>query len=160
MTIFEDIYCGLVLQYNHRKYWKRRAAVTDINSKIPKIIRYYYLLYLRKVDAKNGAEISTGLGGGTVFKGIPILPHGLKGIIIHGSAVIGKNVTIHQQVTIGTRHENNSAYIGDNCVIGAGAKILGKIYIGEGCKIGANAVVISDVPAGSTVVGVPGRIIN
>ena len=52
-----------------------------------------------------------------------------------------------------------SATIGDNDVIGAGAKILGAVHIGDGAKIGANAVVVSDVPAYATAVGVPARII-
>ena len=64
------------------------------------------------------------------------------------------------QVTIGTRDIDESAIIGDDVFIGAGAKILGKIRIGNGAKIGANAVVITDVPANATVVGVPGRIIE
>lgn len=64
------------------------------------------------------------------------------------------------QVTIGTRDIDESAVIGDNVFIGAGAKILGKIKIGNGAKIGANAVVIKDVPENATVVGVPGRIIE
>lgn len=74
--------------------------------------------------------------------------------------MIGANVTIMHQVTIGTRDIDESAVIGDDVFIGAGAKILGKIKIGNGAKIGANAVVIKDVPANATVVGVPGRIIE
>ena len=88
------------------------------------------------------------------------MPHGINGIIIHPSAVIGANVTIMHQVTIGSRDIDESAVIGDDVFIGAGAKILGKIVIGNGAKIGANAVVIKDVPANATVVGVPGRIIE
>lgn len=98
--------------------------------------------------------------GGVTFNSAPILPHGIKGIVIHPTAVIGENVTIMHQVTIGTRDIDESAVIGDNVFIGAGAKILGKIKIGNGAKIGANAVVIKDVPENATVVGVPGRIIE
>lgn len=68
---------------------------------------------------------SNGTQWGAIFEGTPILPHKLNGIIIHPTAIIGKNVTIMQQVTIGTRHINESATIGDNVFIGAGAKILG-----------------------------------
>jgi len=98
--------------------------------------------------------------GGVTFKNRPNLPHGIKGIVIHPTAVIGENVTIMHQVTIGTRDIDVSAEIGDNVFIGSGAKILGNIKIGNGAKIGANAVVIKDVPENATVVGVPGRIID
>ena len=160
VCFFKSVYLNFIVGYDHSKYWRRRDIVINPTSKVPKFVRLIYLLYLRRIDSKNGAEIATGLGGGAKFKTAPILPHGLKGIVIHGSASIGKNVTIHQQVTIGTRHENKSATIGDDCIIGAGAKILGNIIIGDRCKIGANAVVIDNVPSNSTVVGVPGRIIR
>lgn len=143
---------------NPDKYWKKRAYVMD--KKHPKILRAYHLVYLHRTDAYNAASISIGLRGGVTFKDRPYLPHGIKGIIIHPTAVIGANVTIMHQVTIGTRDIDESAIIGDDVFIGAGAKILGKIRIGNGAKIGANAVVITDVPANATVVGVPGRIIE
>lgn len=144
--------------YNPDKYWKRRAYVMD--RKHPKFLRSIYLIYLHRTDACNAACISTGLAGGVSFEDKPNLPHGIKGIIIHPTAKIGRNVTILHQVTIGVRDVNESAVIGDNVFIGAGAKILGNIKIGNGAKIGANAVVIKDVPANATVVGVPGRIIE
>ena len=160
MSIFSSFYKNHILHYNHEKYWKRRNAITNPNSKTPKLVRLAYLLYLRKIDAFNGAEIATGLNGGAFFESIPVLPHGLKGIFIHGTAHIGKNVTIHQQVTIGSRDVNKGAFIGDNVFIGAGAKILGDIRIGNNVKIGANAVVLSDIPDDCTVVGVPGKIVK
>ena len=76
------------------------------------------------------------------------------GIVIHSRAVLGKDVVIGQQVTIGARNGiPESATIEDLVYIGAGAKILGKVHIGRGAMIGANAVVTKDVPAGATVVG-------
>ena len=132
--------------YNPDKYWKKRAYVMD--KKHPKILRAYHLVYLHRTDAYNAASISIGLRGGVTFKDRPYLPHGIKGIIIHPTAVIGANVTIMHQVTIGTRDIDESAIIGDD------------VFIGAGAKIGANAVVITDVPANATVVGVPGRIIE
>lgn len=93
-------------------------------------------------------------------------PHGLNGIVIHPNAVIGDNVTIYHQVTIGentgsSRHINHAApIIEDEVFVGVGAKILGNIRIGKGAKIGAGAVVLHDVPAYCTAVGVPARIIE
>lgn len=74
--------------------------------------------------------------------------------------MIGKHCTIFQQVTITEGDDKTSATIGDNCYIGAGAKILGNVKIGDNVKIGANAVVVTDIPSNCTAVGVPARIIR
>ncbi len=84
-------------------------------------------------------------------------PHGTSGIFISGGAKIGMNCTVYQQVTIGSNmlidsQKLGSPTIGDNCLIGAGAKIIGNINIGHNCRIGANAVVTQDVPDNSVVV--------
>ena len=95
----------------------------------------------------------------TIGRGL-FIDHGM-GVVIGETAVIGKNVTLFQGVTLGgTGKEKGKRHptIGDNVVIGAGAKVLGSITIGHHSIIGANAVVIRDVPDHSTVVGVPGRI--
>ncbi len=98
------------------------------------------------------------------FKGVPVFPHSLYGIFISGDAVIGDNVTIFQQVTIGSvtskgSKNQGSPKIGSGVVIGAGAKIIGGIVIGNNVKIGANCVVVQDVPDGATVVLSPSRVI-
>lgn len=87
------------------------------------------------------------------------IDHG-TGVVIGETAEVGDNVTMYQGVTLGgtgfatgKRHPT----VEDNVTIGSGAKLLGPIRIGHGSKIGANAVVIHDVPANSTVVGVPGH---
>ena len=82
------------------------------------------------------------------------LPHPY-GIIVHPQAVIGRRVTLMQQVTIGGRdhRENIAPLIGDDVYIGAGARVLGDVRIGHGVVIGANAVVTRDIPPGVTVVG-------
>ena len=114
---------------------------------------FFHWLNLFFVILPYGIEILPGtrIGGGLA------LPH-LNGIIIHPTASIGSNCTIYQQVTIGVNEfdENiprKAAVIGDNCYIGAGAKIIGHIRIGDNVRIGANAVVIADVPSNCTVVG-------
>jgi serine O-acetyltransferase len=86
--------------------------------------------------------------------------HNGLGVILDYRCVIGNNVRIDQQVTIGIRWDEKVApIIGDNVRIGAGAKVLGSIRIGNNARIGANAVVLCDVPDGATAVGVPARII-
>jgi serine O-acetyltransferase len=89
------------------------------------------------------------------------LPHGANGIILHGGAVIGDDVTLFHQVTLGMKdaEEPDSApSIGSGVVVGAGAKILGRVTVGDHSSVGANAVVIRDVPGYSTAVGVPAQI--
>ena len=83
------------------------------------------------------------------------------GIVIGETTEIGENVTLYQGVTLGgTGKQKGKRHptIGNNVVIGAGAKILGPFKVGDRSKIGAGAVVLSEVPPNSTVVGVPGRI--
>jgi len=85
------------------------------------------------------------------------------GVVIGETAIIGDDVVIYQQVTLGgvsTSHGKRHPTVESNVVVGAGAKVLGNITIGQGSKIGANSVVVKDVPAYATAVGIPARIIN
>ncbi len=103
-----------------------------------------------------GIEIHPGADIGDGF----FIDHGM-GVVIGETTIIGKDVTIYQGVTLGgTGKERGKRHptLGNNVVIGTGAKVLGNITIGDNSYIGANAVVINDVPPNSTVVGVPGRI--
>jgi serine O-acetyltransferase len=89
------------------------------------------------------------------------LPHGGRGVIIHPATVIGDDVTIYHQVTIGVRGtEDQAPTIGSGVYIGAGAAVLGGIVIGEHARIGAGAVVIRDVPPNATATGVPAEVRN
>ena len=97
------------------------------------------------VDARLGENIS--------------LPHGLHGIFISRYAFVGDNCLIYQNVTIGQAGGLCAPQIGDGCLIGAGAVIVGDIRIGNHVKIGAGAVVSRDVPDYCTVVSQPPRII-
>ncbi len=97
--------------------------------------------------------------GATIGKGF-FIDHGM-GVVIGETSVVGDNVTIFQGATLGgTGKEKGKRHptIGNNVVIGAGAKVLGNITIGDNVSVGANAVVLKDVPPNSTVVGVPGRV--
>lgn len=81
-------------------------------------------------------------------------------IVINPIAIIGKNFSVHQGVTIGVKNSYfDQVIIGDNCTIGAGAKVLGNIRIGNNVTIGANTVLMQDVPDNSIAVGIPARII-
>ena len=108
--------------------------------------------FLTGIDIHPGAQIGKNL----------FIDHGM-GVVIGQTAVIGNNVMIYQGVTLGgTNLESKKRHptIEDGVVIGAGAKVLGNITIGCHSRIGANSVVIEDVPANSTVVGIPARLLK
>jgi serine O-acetyltransferase len=91
-----------------------------------------------------------------------IMDHGI-GIVIGETAIVGDDVLLYQGVTLGgTSLERTKRHptIEKSCVVGAGAKVLGNITVGEGSRVGANSVVVRDVPPGSTVVGIPGKIVS
>ena len=129
-----------------------------------RVAHYFYkkhLFFLARLISQT-ARFFTGIEihpGAQIGKRL-FIDHGF-GVVIGETAIVGDNVLLYQGVTLGgtglvqgKRHPT----IGNNVVIGAGAKVLGNITIGDNSYIGANAVVIHDVPANSTVVGVPGRI--
>ena len=123
--------------YNKEKYFFARL--------ISQISRFF-----------TGIEIHPGAQIGEAI----LIDHGM-GVVIGETAVVGNRVTIYQGVTLGgtgnhtgKRHPN----IGDNVIIGSGAKILGPINIGENVKVGANSVVLKDIPDNVTVVGIPAQI--
>jgi serine O-acetyltransferase len=98
------------------------------------------------------------IGRGAEFGPSFVLIHGI-GVVINGAVRGGTNVKIEHQVTIGAERRE-SPVLGDNVFIGAGAKIIGSVKIGNGARIGANAVVLHDVPADSTVVGIPAKVVR
>ena len=104
------------------------------------------------IEIHPGAKIGKGL----------FIDHGM-GVVIGETAEIGDNVTIYHGVTLGgTGKDKGKRHptIGNNVIIGCGAKILGPISIGDRAKIGANSVVLKDVPKGKTAVGIPAVIKN
>ncbi len=85
------------------------------------------------------------------------------GVVIGETCIIGNDVVIYQQVTLGgvsTSSGKRHPTLGNNVVVGAGAKVLGNITLGDNAKIGANSVVVKNVPCCATAVGVPARIMN
>jgi len=88
------------------------------------------------------------------------IDHGM-GVVIGETAEVGENVTLLQGVTLGgtsLKREKRHPTLGNNVVVGAGAKIIGGFKIGDGSRIGAGSVVVREVPTNSVVVGVPGRV--
>lgn len=129
-----------------------RIAHVLLKLKMPILPRFIsqFAKFLTGIEIHPGASIGKGL----------FIDHGM-GVVIGETSIVGDNVTMYQGVTLGgTGKEKGKRHptIGNNVVIGAGAKVLGNITIGDNVSIGANAVVIRDIPANSTVVGVPGRI--
>ncbi|MDE2125553.1 MAG: serine O-acetyltransferase [Armatimonadetes bacterium] len=107
--------------------------------------------------AVTGVEIHPGAVIGRRF----FLDHG-SGVVIGETTEIGDDVLLYHQVTLGgTSMERTKRHptLGNGVLVGMGAKILGPVTIGDHSRIGANAVVNKDVPANSTVVGIPGRIV-
>src|SRR6266581_130434 len=106
-----------------------------------------------------GIEIHPGATmGRRVF-----IDHGM-GVVIGETAEVGDGCTIYQGVTLGGtslyRGTKRHPTLGSGVVVGAGAKILGGFTVGDGARIGSNSVVVKEVPAGATVVGIPGRIVE
>ncbi|WP_113808598.1 DapH/DapD/GlmU-related protein [Enterococcus faecium] len=114
---------------------------------------------IKKMDAFHNASLGTHIGFSSAkFEERPYLPHGLNGIIVSNDAIIGRQCQLYHQVTIGGGN-GGSPVIGDNVLIGAGAKIIGPVKIGNNVKIGAGCVVTIDVPDNATVVMDKPRII-
>ena len=104
------------------------------------------------IEIHPGAYVGPGL----------FIDHGM-GVVIGETTEIGENCTLYQGVTLGgtsLKKEKRHPTLGNHIVVGAGAKILGAIRIGDHSKIGAGSVVISEVPPHSTVVGIPGRVVQ
>lgn len=134
-----------------RRYWRLFAQRGQTSHPFLKRILTFRL---NRLAHRHGGYI----GNGAVIQGIPSLPHGLHGVYISRYATIGKGCRIYQNVTIG-EVGGRAPRIGDHCLIGAGAVLVGDITIGNRAKIGAGAVVSVDVPEGCTVVAPPPRIL-
>lgn len=96
--------------------------------------------------------------GATIGRGL-FIDHGM-GVVIGETAEVGDDVTLYHGVTLGgTGKDKGKRHptVGNNVVIGAGAKVLGPILVGDNAKIGANAVVVKNVPSGATAVGIPAK---
>lgn len=112
----------------------------------------------QRASKKTGVEIHPAVQIGKRF----FIDHG-TGVVIGETTVIGDDVTIYQGVTLGGTGKHTGKRhptIGNNVMIGAGAKVLGPLNIGDNSKIASGAVVLNDIPANSTAVGVPARVVK
>ena len=141
---YPGLHALVAYRFAHRLYkWKIPL--------IPRIISYLTRII-------TGIEIHPGARIGRRF----FIDHG-EGVVIGETTIIGDDVLIYQQVTLGgTGKESGKRHptLGNNVIVGAGAKVLGNITIGDCVRIGAGSVVVEDVPECSTVVGGPGRVVH
>lgn len=141
LLLYPSIHAIISYRIAHWLYGKKLFFLARLVSQISR--------FFTGIEIHPGAKIGKGL----------FIDHGM-GVVIGETAEIGDNVTIYHGVTLGgTGKEKGKRHptIGDNVIIGCGAKILGPIYIGSNSKIGANAVVLEDVPSDATAVGSPAR---
>lgn len=148
-NIFEVIFCypGLHALLAHRFSHKLYKMGVPF---FPRFISFIMRIL-------TGIEIHPGATIGDRF----FIDHG-EGVVIGETTIIGDDVLIYQQVTLGGTGKDlgkRHPTVGDGVIIGAGAKVLGNITIGNHSRIGAGSVVIDDVPEHATVVGIPGKIV-
>ncbi len=144
LTTYPGLHALMLHRVSHR-LWRMRAHW---------LARYvsFVARWLTGIEIHPGARI-----GRCVF-----IDHGM-GVVIGETAVVGDGCTLYHGVTLGgTTWDKGKRHptLGDDVIVGAGAKILGPITVGDGARIGSNAVVLKDVPAGATVGGVPGRVMR
>lgn len=163
-----DIACILERDPAARSSWEVLTCYPGLHAiYIHRLARWFWLRGLRWLGRftshlgrwLTGIEIHPGAKiGSCVF-----IDHGM-GVVIGETAEIGDGCTIYQGVTLGGtslyRGEKRHPTLGSGVVVGAGAKVLGGFVVGDGARIGSNAVVVKEVPAGATVVGIPGRIVE
>jgi len=163
-----DIGCILERDPAARSSWEVLTCYPGLHAiYIHKLSHWFWICGLRWLGRftshlgrwLTGIEIHPGAKiGSCVF-----IDHGM-GVVIGETAEIGDGCTIYQGVTLGGtslyRGEKRHPTLGDGVVVSAGAMVLGGFKVGDGARIGSNAVVLKEVPAGVTVVGIPGRIVG
>ena len=144
LLLYPSVHALILYRIAHKLYNKKLFFVARLISQLGR--------FLTGIEIHPGAKIGRGL----------FIDHGM-GVVIGETAEVGDNVTIYHGVTLGgTGKEKGKRHptVGNNVIIGSGAKVLGPIYIGNNVKIGANSVVLKDVPSYATAVGIPARIIE
>ena len=144
LLLYPSVHALILYRIAHRFYKIKFFFIARLISQLGR--------FLTGIEIHPGAQIGKGL----------FIDHGM-GIVIGETAEVGDNVTLYHGVTLGgTGKEKGKRHptVGDNAIIGCGAKVLGPIFIGNGSKVGANAVVLKDVPNNATVVGIPAKVVK
>lgn len=141
--LYPSVHSLIMYRISHFFYGKKRFFIARLISQLGR--------FLTGIEIHPGAKIGMGT----------LIDHG-SGVVIGETSVIGDRVTIYQGATIGAtgneKQFKRHPTLGDDIVVGSGAKILGPINIGNHCKIGANSVVLKDMPSYTTAVGIPAKI--
>lgn len=144
LMLYSGVHAILAYRVAHKLYLGKKYFPARAVSQFAKFI--------------TGIEIHPGA---TIGKGL-VIDHG-SGVVIGETAEIGDNCTLYQGVTLGgTGKDTGKRHptLGNNVMVGAGAKVLGPFRIGDNSKIAAGAVVLSEIPANSTAVGIPARVVR
>ncbi len=163
-----DIACILERDPAARTSWEVLTCYPGLHAiYIHKLAHWFWLNRLRWLG-RFTSQLGRWLTGIEIHPGAKIgscvfIDHGM-GVVIGETAEVGDGCTIYQGVTLGGtslyKGEKRHPTLGSGVVVGAGAKVLGGFVVGNGARIGSNAVVVKAVPAGATVVGIPGRIVE
>ena len=139
--LYPTIHALIAYRISHYLYINKLFFLARLISQISR--------FFTGIEIHPGAKIGRGL----------VIDH-CMGVVIGETSEIGDNVILYHGVTLGgTGKDKGKRHptVGNNVVIGAGAKVLGPIYIGSNSKIGANSVVLNNVPEGATAVGIPAK---
>ena len=143
--LYPSIHARIAHMFSHFLYKKKLFFLARLISQLAR--------FFTGIEIHPGATLGAGI----------LIDHGM-GVVIGETAQIGNRVTIYHGTTLGGTGKDKGVKrhptVGDNVVIGAGAKVLGNINIGSNSKIGSNSVVLNDVPKGATVVGIPGKVVK
>src|SRR3979490_1633434 len=163
-----DIGCILERDPAARTWWEVLTCYPGLHAiYIHKLARWFWVNNLRWLG-RVASQLGRWLTGIEIHPGAKIgccvfIDHGM-GVVIGETAEVGDGCTTYQGGTLGGtspyRGTERQPTLGSGVVVGAGAKVLGGFTVGDGARIGSNAVVVKEVPAGATVVGIPGRIVE
>ncbi len=141
---YSGLHAVMAYRLSHKLYQKKLFTVARIVSQVAR--------FFTGIEIHPGAKIGKGL----------FIDHGM-GVVIGETTEIGDNCLIYQGVTLGgtgKEHGKRHPTLGNNVMVGAGAKVLGPFKVGDNAKIASNAVVLTEVPPNTTAVGVPARVVK
>ena len=144
MLLYSGVHAMLAYRVAHKLYVNKKFLPARAVSQLAR--------FLTGIEIHPGAEIGKRL----------MIDHG-SGVVIGETCIIGDDCTIYQGVTLGgTGKDTGKRHptLGNNVMVGAGAKVLGPFKIGDGAKIAAGAVVLKEIPAGATAVGIPAKVVR